>query len=180
MNRMTARRWLRAIATIGAAATIFSIGLVSNSRVGRADDNGEGAHRTVQFGLEGSEFDPAGPAGGGSTRDRNRPGALVVKSGTTVTFENFGAPHRIALYDAGLTKNGSGPTTTFADIVATAGAGTFLDDPAGRLAVEAAGADLTYEFTNTSGGVKQYLAICAFRPHFTNYGQATFILVRPE
>lgn len=170
----------RAVVLVAAVGVLLSAALLSGTATTTADGGGRRAQRTVDFGLEGSEFDPAGPAGGGSTRDRNKPDALVVKSGTTVTFENFGAPHRVALYDAGLVKNGSGPTTTLADIVPTAGVGTFLDDPAGRLALEAPGADLTYTFTNTSGTVKQYLAICAFRPHFTNYAQATFILVRPE
>jgi hypothetical protein len=137
------------------------------------------ADRTIRFGLRGAQIDPPGGAGG-ATRDRIEPPVIITNSGSTLDFRNFGAPHRVAIYDKNLMKNSTGAPTTFLDVTATAGTGTFLDDPVGRLALGAPGADLSYQFTNTTGALEQYLVICAFRPHFQNYGMAAIVLVRPN
>jgi hypothetical protein len=134
---------------------------------------------TVRFGLPGDPIDPPGPAGGGSTRDRVDPPVIVIDSGQSINYANEGAPHRVAIYTKGLAKNGSGPTTTLADINEAAGTGDLLDDPVGRLTLAAPGANVSWTFTNTSGAVEQYLVICAFRPHFVNYAMSQVVLVRP-
>jgi plastocyanin len=134
--------------------------------------------KTARFGLPGDPIDPPAGAGGG-TRDRVDPPSIIIKSGEAITYENQGAPHRVAIYDSGLTKNGTAAPTTLADIAETAGTGTFLDDPAGRLLLAAPGEDVTWTFTNTSGALEQYLVICAFRPHFADYGMSQVILVMP-
>ncbi len=132
----------------------------------------------VHFGLAGDPIDP--PAGaGGATRDRVQPPFLIIRSGDTVEFVNIGAPHRVAIYDKNLPKNGTNPPTTLADIDSAAGTGTFLDDPVGRLALGDTGQTIHYTFTNTTGAVEQYLVICAFRPHFVDYGMSTVVLVTP-
>jgi hypothetical protein len=132
----------------------------------------------VEFGLPGSPLDP--PAGaGGATRDRVVPEVIVIESGQTVFYENEGAPHQLAIYDKNLTKNGTTAPTTLLDVNDSAGTGTLLDDPVGRLGLASPGADVYWTFTNTSGSVEQYLVICAFRPHFQNFAMAQFILVRP-
>jgi hypothetical protein len=133
----------------------------------------------VKFGLAGDPIDPPGQLGGGSTRDRVDPPVIVINSGDTVNYINAGAPHRVAIYDRGLTKNGSGPTTTLSDITDSAGTGTFLDDPVGRLALGGVGTNVSWTFTNPTNTAQQYLVICAFRPHFTENGQFQFVIVRP-
>jgi hypothetical protein len=137
------------------------------------------ADRSVRFGLPGSRIDPPRGAGG-ATRDRVEPPVLIVNSGTTLDFRNIGAPHQVAVYDKNLAKNGTTPPTTFADITTTTGGPFFIDDPGGRLALGASGADLSFTFRNTTGAVEQYLVICAFKPHFVDYGMSTVVLVRPE
>ncbi len=134
----------------------------------------------VRFGLPGDPADPPGPAGGGATRDRVDPPVIVIKSGDTINYVNAGDPHQVAIYNKNLTKNGSGPTTTLADINVNAGSGFLLDDPVGRLALGSAGANVTWTFTNTTGSVEQYLVICAFRPHLVDNGMAQFVLVKPS
>jgi hypothetical protein len=98
------------------------------------------ANIAVRFGLPGNPIDPAGPAGGGATHDRVDPEVILLSSGATLDIMNQGGQHRIAIYDKNLTKNGSGPTTTYLDITDTAGSGNFLDDPVGRLFLGAPGA----------------------------------------
>ncbi|MBI4498876.1 MAG: hypothetical protein HY689_13370 [Chloroflexi bacterium] len=140
----------------------------------------------VLFGLEGEPWDPPRGAGG-VTRDRNTPAVAVVTTGTTVHFINrTGAPHRVAVYDTGLAKLGTGPVTTLADIDTRILQGSFIDDAEGRLvhgpspdgvseADRRAGAiDLYYTFTRPG----QYLVICSLSSHFLNYGQATFVVVQ--
>jgi hypothetical protein len=162
--------WLLATLTSGVLITV-TVMLAAPAEEAFAD-------RTVRFGLRGAQIDPPGGAGG-STRDRIEPGVIIINSGTTLDFRNIGAPHRVAIYDKNLMKDGVAPTT-FLDINATAGAGNFLDDPAGRLALGASGADLSHRFINTTGALEQYLVICAFRPHFQHYGMAAYVLVRPQ
>jgi hypothetical protein len=134
----------------------------------------------VRFGLPGDPIDPPGQAGGGATRDRVDPPVIIIDSGQTINYVNAGDPHRVAIYDRGLTKNGSGATTTLADINEAAGTGMFLDDPVGRLTVGAPGASVSWTFINPTATVQQYLVICAFRPHFVNYAHAQVVLVRPD
>ncbi len=138
----------------------------------------QGATISVHFGLRGDPVDPPPPLGG-ATRDRVQPPVLVIRSGDTVNFLNLGQPHQVAIYDKNLTKNGTSVPTTLADINATAGTGTFLDDPVGRLALGAPGQTINFTFTNTTGEVEQYLVICAFRPHFVDSAMSTVILVTP-
>jgi plastocyanin len=116
------------------------------------------------------------------TRDRNDPPVIYVRSGTTVEFQNIeGSPHRVAIYDQGLSKNGSNNLTTLRDITYTPGVPpSAIDDPVGRLypavgplPANWAGASVSFTFT-TPG---QYLVICAFRPHLENFGQSTFVIV---
>ena len=128
----------------------------------------------VQFGLPGESWDPSGPLGGGVTRDRNQPSLISIRPETTVEFMNAGGPHVVAIYDRGLTKNGSNGVTTFRDVTYTVGSGpNIIDDPLGRLAFGVSGASLEYKFDEPG----QYLVICAFRPHLENFGQATFVVV---
>lgn len=102
--------------------------------------------RTVMFGLVGDPADP--PAGaGGATRDRNEPGAIVVKRGTTVLFNNrSGGMHQVAVYDKGLNYDQpgcGGPTTPCANVTSLADLtlpptvpswGNFIVPPDGSLA----------------------------------------------
>jgi hypothetical protein len=134
----------------------------------------------VRFGLPGDPIDPPGQAGGGATRDRVDPPVIVISSGQTINYLNEGAPHRVAIYDKNLAKNGTPAPTTLADINATAGTGTFLDDPVGRLSLGGPGESVSWTFTNTTGAMEQYVVICVFRPHFVNYAQAQVVLVRPD
>jgi len=124
----------------------------------------------VQFGLPGESWDPSGGAGG-VTRDRNQPSLISIRSGTTVEFQNAGGPHRIAIYDHGI-----GGLTTFLDVTGpvvsnviqpNATPGETLVGPLG------AGESTSYRFDEPG----QYLVICAFNPHFRNFGQATFVVV---
>jgi plastocyanin len=132
----------------------------------------------VRFGLPGEAIDPPAAAGG-STRDRVEPPVIIIGSGDTINYVNIGPPHRVAIYDKDLAKNGTTPPTTFADINTAAGTGLFLDDPIGRLTVGDPGASISWTFTNTTGAVEQYLVICAFRPHFVDYGMSQIVLVTP-
>jgi hypothetical protein len=133
----------------------------------------------VKFGLPGDPIDPPGQQGGGATRDRVDPPVIIINSGDTINYVNDGGVHRVAVYDKNLAKNGSGPTTTLADINEAAGTGFFLDDPVGRLALGAPAESVSWTFTNTSSAVQQYVVICAFRPHFVDNAMAQTVLVRP-
>jgi hypothetical protein len=133
----------------------------------------------VQFGLAGEAIDPP-RAAGGSTRDRVDPPVIIIRSGESINYVNAGAPHQVAIYDKNLAKNGTTPPTTFADIDTAAGTGTFLDDPVGRLTLGGPGVSVSTAFINTTGAVEQYLVICAFRPHFVDYGMAQIVLVTPD
>ena len=134
----------------------------------------------VQFGLAGEPWDPAA-GGGGVTRDRNVPDLITVRSGTTVDFENIGAPHRISIYNHGINSVVGGVLetnnrTTLVDVTgsvvtnviqANAVAGQTLVGPL------ASGASTSYTFSEPG----QYLVICSFNPHFRNFAQATFVIV---
>lgn len=78
------------------AAVAISAGLLMRP------DDGKAASIQVRFGLAGDPADPAAAAGG-STRDRNEPGAIVIKRGDTVDFLNrSGGMHQVAVYGTGL------------------------------------------------------------------------------
>lgn len=128
----------------------------------------------VDFGSSGESWDPAAGAGG-VTRDRNQPSLVSVRPGTTINFENVGAPHVVAIYDSGLNKNGTtNNLTTLRDVTYQVGvAPSVIDDPDGRLAIGGSGASVEYTFDQPG----QYLVICAFRPHLENFAQATYVVV---
>ena len=124
----------------------------------------------VQFGSPGESWDLPGGAGG-VTRDRNQPSLISVRSATTVEFQNAGAPHRISIYDHGI-----GGLTTFLDVTGSVVSNVIQPNatPGETLVGPLASGEST-SFTFTEPG--QYLVICAFNPHFRNFGQATFVVV---
>jgi len=173
------RRWFAggiAVALIASAAVLASTQQVDAKNPPDCDDRSAAVRNNdlrcvVQFGLAGEPWDPAGPAGGGVTRDRNQPSLISIRSGTTVEFQNSGTPHRISIYDHGI-----GGATTFLDVTGTvvsnviqpnANPGETLVGPL------PAGQSTSYKFDEPG----QYLVICAFNPHFRNFGQATFVVV---
>ena len=89
---------MRALWVSGLALVIAA--LVGVVLVGPHDT--KAASVQVRFGLVGDPADP--PAGaGGSTRDRNEPGNVVIRRGDTVDFLNrSGGMHQVAVYGAGL------------------------------------------------------------------------------
>ena len=124
----------------------------------------------VQFGLPGESWDLLGGAGG-VTRDRNQPSLISIRSGTTVEFQNAGTPHRISIYDHGI-----GGLTTFLDVTGPlAGPVIQPNTTPGETLVGPLASGESTSFTFTEPG--QYLVICAFNPHFRNYGQSTYVVV---
>jgi plastocyanin len=80
-----------------AAAAVFATAMLHSN-----EGTGSAATHRVLFGLVGDPADPP-MAAGGTTRDRNDPGAIVIKRGDTVDFINrSGGMHQVAVYAAGL------------------------------------------------------------------------------
>ena len=179
---MRRERWLVGVLSI---ALVAGTSVFASARNADAQNPPECGQRSVdvrnddprcvvQFASAGEPWDPGGGSGG-VTEDRNHPPVISIRSGTTVEFQNFGMPHVVAVYDRGLNKNGTtNNLTTFRDIVYVPGAPpSVINDPVGRLAMGASGTSLEYTFEEPG----QYLVICAFRPHFENYGQSTYVIV---
>ncbi len=100
----------------------------------------------VRFGLVGDPADPP-QAAGGSTRDRNEPGVVVVRRGDTVDFLNrSGGQHQVAVYGAGLNydqpgcggaTNPCGNLTVLTDVTVLPGVpswGPWIAPPDGTIA----------------------------------------------
>lgn len=176
--------WKRWFAGGLAVALVVSAAVVTSVQQAGAENPASCDHRSVavrnddlrcvvQFGLPGESWDPPGGAGG-VTRDRNQPSLISIRSGTTVEFQSAGRPHVVAVYDHGLNKNGTtNNLTTFRDITYVSGQPGVIADVDGRLALGVQGESLDYTFTEPG----QYLVICAFRAHFEDFGQATYVVV---